>query len=170
MTERSGQSFSRLIGMQEVRKERVSSLGTAILVTTENAKDTERASLFSWNGDFECEDAERTVSSFRIVIGNRSKWEVGVYGSGVFILIKKRSLLFASVPILGFGYIGFGFSFWVLDRYRLLFYRYRLWLLHGTLDRWKSGFRLLDVGLISGLDSWMLDRCWLRFFNLGYRL
>ncbi|CAG8780729.1 691_t:CDS:2, partial [Rhizophagus irregularis] len=41
MTERSGQSFSRLIGMQEVRKERVSSLGTAILVTTENAKDTE---------------------------------------------------------------------------------------------------------------------------------
>ncbi|CAB4483776.1 unnamed protein product [Rhizophagus irregularis] len=149
MTERSGQSFSRLIGMQEVRKERVSSLGTAILVTTENAKDTERA------------NAERTVSSFRIVIGNRSKWEVGVYGSGVFILIKKRSLLFASVPILGFGYIGFGFSFWVLDRYRLLFYRYRLWLLHGTLDR------LLDVGLISGLDSWMLDRCWLRFFNLG---
>ncbi|GBC51611.2 hypothetical protein GLOIN_2v1867914 [Rhizophagus irregularis DAOM 181602=DAOM 197198] len=146
--------------MQEVRKERVSSLGTAILVTTENAKDTERANT-------ERTDAERTVSSFRIVIGNRSKWEVGVYGSGVFILIKKRSLLFASVPILGFGYIGFGFSFWVLDRYRLLFYRYRLWLLHGTLDRWKSGFRLLDVGLISGLDSWMLDRCWLRFFNLG---
>ncbi|PKY32895.1 hypothetical protein RhiirB3_451400, partial [Rhizophagus irregularis] len=30
--------------------------------------------------------------------------------------------------------------------------------------------RWIDVGLISGLDSWMLDRCWLRFFNLGYWL
>ncbi|CAB5384674.1 unnamed protein product [Rhizophagus irregularis] len=101
--------------MQEVRKGRVSSLGTAILVTTENAKDAEGTGLFSWNGNFECKrrgklervsslgtaisvisknvkDAERTFSSFGVVIGNR-------------------------VLIFGFGYIGFGFSFWVLDSF-----------------------------------------------------
>ncbi|CAB5384672.1 unnamed protein product [Rhizophagus irregularis] len=105
--------------MQEVRKGRVSSLGTAILVTTENAKDAEGTGLFSWNGNFDAErtglfswngnfvsslgtaisvisknvkDAERTFSSFGVVIGNR-------------------------VLIFGFGYIGFGFSFWVLDSF-----------------------------------------------------
>ncbi|EXX51990.1 hypothetical protein RirG_257000 [Rhizophagus irregularis DAOM 197198w] len=123
--------------MRKTRKERVSSLGTAISAISKNVKT--RKDIINQA------DLSRVKYQFRL---------------GLTRLID-------SFGALGFS---FGFSFWVLDRYRLLFYRYRLWLLHGTLDRWKSGFRLLDVGLISGLDSWMLDRCWLRFFNLGYRL
>ncbi|UZO15327.1 uncharacterized protein OCT59_006756 [Rhizophagus irregularis] len=127
--------------MQEVRKGRVSSLGTAILVTTENAKDAEGTGLFSWNGNFECKrrgklervsslgtaisvisknvkDAERTFSSFGVVIGNRGKCEVDVWGS-TWIDSTHRLVwsTTASVLIFGFGYIGFGFSFWVLDSF-----------------------------------------------------
>ncbi|PKC12100.1 hypothetical protein RhiirA5_497174 [Rhizophagus irregularis] len=116
--------------MQEVRKGRVSSLGTAILVTTENAKDAEGTGLFSWNGNF--------------VIGNRGKCEVDVCGStridSTHRLVWSTT---ASVLIFGFGYIGFSFSFWVSDS---------LWTDVGfgsCMARW------IDVGF----DSWMLDRC-----------
>ncbi|GET63459.1 hypothetical protein RIR_jg28713.t1 [Rhizophagus irregularis DAOM 181602=DAOM 197198] len=97
--------------MQEVRKGRVSSLGTAILVTTENAKDAEGTGLFSWNGNF---DAERTFSSFGVVIGNRGKCEVDTWIDSTHRLVWSTT---ASVLIFGFGYIGFGFSFWVLDSF-----------------------------------------------------
>ncbi|GBC22072.2 hypothetical protein RIR_jg14163.t1 [Rhizophagus irregularis DAOM 181602=DAOM 197198] len=102
--------------MQEVRKGRVSSLGTAILVTTENAKDAEGTGLFSWNGNFDAErtDAERTFSSFGVVIGNRGKCEVDTWIDSTHRLVWSTT---ASVLIFGFGYIGFGFSFWVLDSF-----------------------------------------------------
>ncbi|UZO11215.1 uncharacterized protein OCT59_002787 [Rhizophagus irregularis] len=113
--------------MQEVRKGRVSSLGTAILVTTENAKDAEGTGLFSWNGNFvsslgtaisviskNVKDAERTFSSFGVVIGNRGKCEVDTWIDSTHRLVWSTT---ASVLIFGFGYIGFGFSFWVLDSF-----------------------------------------------------
>ncbi|PKY21154.1 hypothetical protein RhiirB3_434665 [Rhizophagus irregularis] len=149
--------------MQEVRKGRVSSLGTAILVTTENAKDAEECerygklkrvsslgtaiSVISKN----VKDAERTVSSLRtaiservssfgIVIGNRGKCEVDTRIDLTHRLVWSTT---ASVLIFGFGYIGFSFSFWVSDS---------LWTDVGfgsCMARW------IDVGF----DSWMLDRC-----------
>ncbi|CAG8739422.1 20815_t:CDS:2, partial [Rhizophagus irregularis] len=78
--------------MQVVRKGRVSSLGMAILVTTENAKDVEGTGLFSWNGNFGTVSSLGTaisewVSSFGIVIGNRGKCEVDVCGTTASVLI-----------------------------------------------------------------------------------
>ncbi|CAB4402032.1 unnamed protein product [Rhizophagus irregularis] len=77
-----------------MRKERVSSLGMAISVISKNEQ----------------------VSSFGIVIGNRGKCEVDTRIDLTHRLIWSIT---ASVLIFGFGYIGFGFSFWVLDRYRI---------------------------------------------------
>ncbi|PKY59881.1 hypothetical protein RhiirA4_483000 [Rhizophagus irregularis] len=131
------------------RLEQVFFLGTAILeqsllleLTTKNAKS-----------------AERTVSSFGIVIGNKGKWEV-------------------SASIFG-CWIGIGFT---LDRCRL-------WLLHGTLDRqmlasildisgldsWM-GFEIIRCWIDVSFDSLTLDIDFdsrvsdiyrLRFFGFG---
>ncbi|UZO01503.1 uncharacterized protein OCT59_012601 [Rhizophagus irregularis] len=56
------------------------------------------------------------VSSFGIVIGNRGKCEVAVCRLRLIRLINSFWSTTASVLIFGFGYIGFSFSFWVLDR------------------------------------------------------
>ncbi|CAB5361564.1 unnamed protein product [Rhizophagus irregularis] len=51
------------------------------------------------------------------------KGRVSSFGMAILTQIDSTHQLVwsitASVLIFGFGYIGFGFSFWVLDRYRI---------------------------------------------------
>ncbi|UZO23475.1 uncharacterized protein OCT59_015815 [Rhizophagus irregularis] len=174
--------------MQVVRKGRVSSLGMAILVTTENAKDERVSSLgmaisvISKNKRVSSlgtaisvisknvKDAERTVSSlgtaisewvssFGIVIGNRGKCEVDVCGSTR--IDSTHRLVWsttASVLIFGFGYIGFSFSFWVSDS---------LWTDVGfdsCMARW------IDVGFDSYIGFRLLDVGWISTLIPGYQI
>ncbi|PKY49709.1 hypothetical protein RhiirA4_465801 [Rhizophagus irregularis] len=132
-----------------MQKERVSSLRMAILMTTENAKDAEERVFFLGTAisvifkNVKMWKIKR-VSSLKtailvisknvktIVIENRGKWEDIInqadlsrvkyqFKLGLTRLINLFRALAASIPILGFEYIGFGFSFWVLDRYQLHF-------------------------------------------------
>ncbi|CAB4405821.1 unnamed protein product [Rhizophagus irregularis] len=109
----------------------------AILMTTENAKDAEERVFFLGTAiSVIFKNVKmwkiRTVFSFRIVIENRGKWEDIInqadlsrvkyqFKLGLTRLINLFRALAASIPILGFEYIGFGFSFWVLDRYQIHF-------------------------------------------------
>ncbi|GBC19814.2 hypothetical protein RIR_jg14818.t1 [Rhizophagus irregularis DAOM 181602=DAOM 197198] len=118
---------------ERTRKERISSLGTAISVISKNVKDAERT------------DAERTFSSFGVVIGNRGKCEVDTWIDSTHRLVWSTT---ASVLIFGFGYIGFGFSFWVLDSFLAIKRR---------TAHFGCGFRYDDFGRHFELVLCLLD-------------
>ncbi|CAB5387243.1 unnamed protein product [Rhizophagus irregularis] len=126
-----------------MRKERVSSLGTAISVISKNIKDTEKTGLFSWNGNF------ILIFGFGYIGFGFSFWcWIGIG----FTLDRCRLWLLHGTldrqmlaSILG-CWIDVGFDSFMLDRYRF--------------DSLTLGYQIYI-----SFDSLALDRYWLHWIG-----